>query len=118
MNKISNNNGEELLEKYYTEEELSDLEKQVLAGKVDEKVSRNKTRLFSLISHLKALKCYLLDPEVVWFRKSVVVAALVYFVTPIDAIPDFMPVAGFLDDLGVIAAALKFLGNEIKPYYD
>lgn len=118
MNKISNNNGEELLEQYYTGEELSDLETQVLAGKVDDKISRSKTRIFSLISHLKALKGYLLDPNVAWYRKSVVVAALVYFVTPVDAIPDFVPVAGFLDDLGVIAATIKFLGREIKPYYD
>ncbi len=118
MKKISNNNGDELLEEYYTGEELSDLETQVLAGKVEDKISRNKKNIFNLISHLKALKNYMLDKNVAWYRKSVVVAALVYFVTPIDAIPDFVPVAGFLDDLGVIAAALKFLGSEIKRYYD
>jgi uncharacterized membrane protein YkvA (DUF1232 family) len=118
MKKIPNNNGDELLDEYYSTEELSDLETQVLAGKVDDKITRNKKNLFSLISHLKAMKNYMLDGNVAWYRKSVVVAALVYFVTPIDAIPDFVPVAGFLDDLGVIAAVIKFLGNEIKPYYE
>lgn len=118
MKKIPNNNGDELLDEYYSTEELSDLETQVLAGKVDDKITRNKKNIFNLISHLKALKNYMLDSDVAWYRKSVVVAALVYFVTPIDAIPDFVPVAGFLDDLGVIAAAIKFLGNEIKPYYE
>jgi uncharacterized membrane protein YkvA (DUF1232 family) len=118
MDKIKNKNGDELLEDYYSGEELSDLETQVLAGNVDEKMERNKIRLFNLIGHLKALKNYMLDPDVKWYRKSVVVAALVYFVTPIDAIPDFIPVAGFLDDLGVIAATIKFLGNEIKGYYE
>ena len=118
MDELKNKNGDELLEDYYAGEELSELETQVLTGNVDEKIERNKTRLFNLIGHLKALKNYLLDPDVKWYRKSVVMAALVYFVTPFDAIPDFTPVAGFLDDLGVIAAAVKFLGNEIKGYYE
>jgi uncharacterized membrane protein YkvA (DUF1232 family) len=118
MDELKNKNGDEVLEDYYSGEELSELDTQVLAGGVDEKIEQNKTRLFKLIGHLKALKNYLLDADVKWYRKSVVVAALVYFVTPLDAIPDFTPFAGFLDDLGVIAAAVKFLGNEIKGYYE
>jgi uncharacterized membrane protein YkvA (DUF1232 family) len=35
----------------------------------------------------------------------------------VDTIPDLTPIAGFLDDLGVITAVIKFLGNEIKEYY-
>lgn len=118
MDELKNKNGDELLEDYYSGNELSELETQVLAGGVDDKIERNKTRLFNLIGHLKALKNYMLDPNVKWYRKSVVVAALIYFVTPMDAVPDFTPVAGFLDDLGVIAAAVKFLGNEIRAYYE
>lgn len=118
MDELKNKNGDELLEDYYSGEELSEIETQVLAGDVDEKIERNKTRVFNLIGHLKALKNYMLDPDVKWYRKSVAVAALIYFVTPFDAIPDFTPIAGFLDDLGVIVAAIKFLGNEIKGYYE
>jgi uncharacterized membrane protein YkvA (DUF1232 family) len=118
MNKIKGDNGNDILEEYYTGEELSELETQVLAENVEDKIARNKRSVFNMVSHLKALKNYLLDEDVKWYRKSVVVAALVYFVTPLDAIPDFMPFAGFLDDLGVIAAAIKFLGNEIKGYYE
>ena len=32
--------------------------------------------------------------------------ALAYFVLPVDAVPDAIPVAGFTDDLGALAAAL------------
>jgi len=107
---------DDVLEEYYTGEELSGLETHVLAGKVEEKIEKNKSRL-SFINHLRALGEYLFDGNVKWYRKSVVVAALVYFITPVDAIPDFAPIAGFLDDLGVITATVTFLGNELKKYY-
>jgi uncharacterized membrane protein YkvA (DUF1232 family) len=118
MNKTIDKNVNDILEDYYTGEELSELETRVLADNVEEKIARNKRSVFNMVSHLKALKNYMLDSDVKWYRKSVVVAALIYFVTPLDAIPDFVPFAGFLDDLGVIAAAIKFLGNEIKGYYE
>lgn len=67
---------------------------------------------------VKALYLYMKNKHVPWYRKSIVVAALIYFISPIDAIPDFTPFFGFLDDLGVIVAAIKYLGSEIVPYYD
>lgn len=65
-----------------------------------------------------ALYQYLIDRDVSWHRKSIVVGALIYFVSPIDAIPDLAPLVGYLDDLGVITAVLKFLGSELIPYYE
>lgn len=64
-----------------------------------------------------ALYRYLKDPVVSWHRKAIVLGALVYFIAPIDAVPDITPLIGYLDDLGVIAALLKYLGNEIMSYY-
>ena len=58
------------------------------------------------------------DPYVSWHRKAIVAAALVYFISPIDAIPDIAPLVGYLDDLGVITALLKYLGHELIPYYE
>ena len=117
-NESKNNLSEnDVLEGYYTGEELSELETHVLAGKVDDKIEKNRGRL-NFINHLKALGRYLFDPDVKWYRKSVVAAALIYFVTPVDSIPDFTPVAGFLDDLGVIAMVVKFLGKELERYYN
>lgn len=71
----------------------------------------------SFAKDVKALYYYMRDPDVPWYRKSVVVAALIYFISPIDAIPDFVPIIGYLDDMGVIVALLKYLGSELVPYY-
>ena len=72
----------------------------------------------SFAKDIRALYRYMKDPDVAWYRKSIVVGALVYFISPIDAIPDILPLVGYLDDLGVIAALLKYLGSELIPYYD
>jgi uncharacterized membrane protein YkvA (DUF1232 family) len=39
------------------------------------------------------------DPRVPWYAKLLAVATVAYAVSPIDLIPDFIPVVGFLDDL-------------------
>ncbi|MCX8010469.1 MAG: YkvA family protein [Ignavibacteria bacterium] len=84
--------------------------------KLPDKFSKAKKRI-SFVEDLVALYRYLKDDEVNWYRKAIVITALVYFISPIDAIPDLSPLVGYLDDLGVITAAIKYLGSEIKPYY-
>ncbi len=72
----------------------------------------------SFAKDILALYHYLIDRNVSWHRKTIVAGALIYFIAPIDSIPDIAPLVGYLDDLGVIAATLKFLGSELIPYYD
>lgn len=88
---------------------------------VEENLWEKLERVGKKISFAKdifALVKYMRDPLVSWHRKTIVVAALIYFISPIDAIPDIAPLVGYLDDLGVITAVLKFLGHELIPYYD
>jgi len=66
----------------------------------------------------RALYGYMLDARVPWYLKSVAVAALAYLVCPLDLIPDAIPVIGYLDDAGVIAAAVAHLSSELAPYYN
>ena len=40
------------------------------------------------------------------WAKTVIFSALAYFISPVDSIPDVVPLAGYTDDLGVIAAAI------------
>lgn len=78
----------------------------------------NKTaKRISFIEDVIALYNYLKDDQVKWYRKLIVVSALLYFISPIDTIPDLAPLVGYLDDLGVIAATIKYIGSEIQPYY-
>ena len=55
------------------------------------------------------------DPETPAAAKGIVLAALAYFVLPIDALPDVMPVIGFTDDAAVIAAVMAIVGKTLKP---
>ncbi len=71
----------------------------------------------SFARDILALVNYMRDPVVSWYRKAIVAAGLIYFISPIDAIPDLTPFVGYLDDLGVIAALMKYLGHELTPYY-
>jgi uncharacterized membrane protein YkvA (DUF1232 family) len=71
----------------------------------------------SFAEDVMALYRYLIDIDISWYRKTIVVFALIYFISPIDAIPDLAPLFGYMDDLGVITALLKYLGSELIPYY-
>jgi uncharacterized membrane protein YkvA (DUF1232 family) len=55
------------------------------------------------------------DPETPATAKGMIMAALAYFVMPVDAIPDFLPAIGFTDDAAVIAAVLAIVGRNLKP---
>jgi len=103
---------------YFPEKELTDSETQVLALDIDTKLKKNKANVRGLFKHVIALKLYMMDKNVKWYKKSAVVAALVYFISPLDVMPDVIPFVGYLDDLGVIAWTIKFLGKEIRAYYD
>ncbi len=48
----------------------------------------------------------LLDPEVPLYLKALPVAGLLYVVSPIDFIMDWIPVLGQMDDIAIIAASL------------
>ncbi len=80
------------------------------------KLSKSGEKI-SFAKDLLALFSYVRDSYVPWYRKAIVVAALIYFIAPIDAIPDLAPLFGYLDDLGVVTAVLKYMGSEIAPYY-
>ncbi|MCP3168777.1 MULTISPECIES: YkvA family protein [Myxococcus] len=59
---------------------------------------------------------YVRDPRVALWRKLAGVVAVVYFLSPVDAVPDFIPVLGWLDDLGMLSAAAFFMVREVQRY--
>jgi len=49
--------------------------------------------------------------------KATLVGAIAYFVLPLDAVPDFLPVLGFTDDAAVLATAIKLVTSHIRPVH-
>ena len=68
-----------------------------------------------IIEKVLVLYCCFQDPETPVWAKTIIVAALGYFIAPMDAIPDVMPGVGFSDDLGALAVALAAVAMHIKP---
>lgn len=53
------------------------------------------------------------DPATPRHVKAVLVAALAYFVMPADALPDFLPALGFVDDASVFWAVWQMLSKYV-----
>ncbi|HKJ54904.1 MAG TPA: DUF1232 domain-containing protein [Nitriliruptoraceae bacterium] len=51
------------------------------------------------------------DPRVPVRAKVVAGAAAAYAISPIDVVPDFVPTAGYVDDVFVIVGSLRYLAN-------
>ena len=54
--------------------------------------------------------------EVPWHVISSIGAALLYVLSPIDLIPDFIPFIGYIDDAAVIAFCLNQVRSEVDKY--
>ena len=52
----------------------------------------------------------------------IIYGALGYFISPLDVIPDFMPIVGFTDDIGILAAAVGiaalYIDSDVKDKAD
>jgi uncharacterized membrane protein YkvA (DUF1232 family) len=56
-----------------------------------------------------------LDHETPRHVKLTLLGAIAYFVLPMDAIPDMLPVLGFTDDAAVLAGTIKLMTDHIRP---
>lgn len=65
-----------------------------------------KQRARDLEADAYALYLVARDPRTPWYVRLLVAAVAAYAVSPIDLIPDFIPVIGYLDDLIIVPAGL------------
>lgn len=95
-----------------------------------EKVMENKEKI-EAIMHNDTLKKYLEDIKLYFqmlgdiftgkYKKvpmgtiAAIVGTLLYVLSPIDLIPDFLP-GGYLDDAGIVALCLNFTKQDIEEY--
>jgi uncharacterized membrane protein YkvA (DUF1232 family) len=45
-----------------------------------------------------------------------VIAGLLYFVSPLDAVPDFLPFLGFIDDAAVLGFILRSMEKDVRAF--
>lgn len=76
-----------------------------------------KLQLFTLG---RLAKAYALGQyrEVPWKTMLVVLAAVIYFVNPLDLVPDMIPIAGLADDFAVLVWVYNSLGREIEKFQE
>jgi len=55
------------------------------------------------------------DPRTPWYAKLLVVGIVAYACSPIDLIPDFIPVLGYLDDLVLLPLGIAWALHLIPP---
>ena len=63
--------------------------------------------LRTLVSHVRVTWRLLREPGVPALTKLIPILAAAYVVSPLDFIPDVLPVVGQIDDLGIIFIALE-----------
>ena len=55
------------------------------------------------------------DPRVPWYAKALALCVAAYALSPIDLIPDFIPVLGYLDDLIIVPLGILAVVQLIPP---
>ncbi len=62
-----------------------------------------------------ALKLYycMQDADTPRWAKTVIGGSLLYFIVPVDSVPDFLP-GGYVDDLGALSSAVLTVASHIK----
>jgi len=90
--------------------------------KVHEMESNIPNALVQMWNDIKLMISLLTDyingsyKETPWGTIAAVAGAIVYFVSPIDIVPDFIPVVGYIDDAVVIKLALDFSRSDLEDY--
>ncbi|MDO8927586.1 MAG: YkvA family protein [Bacteroidota bacterium] len=81
-----------------------------------EKLSRTAKSAGMKVVYPVLLLQYLMKSDDVSLKtKLIISAALGYFILPIDFIPDFAPLIGFTDDVGVLLLILRQMATKVTP---
>src|SRR5438105_5125543 len=55
------------------------------------------------------------DPRVPWYAKALAIAVAAYALSPIDLIPDFIPIIGYLDELILLPLGIWLVVSLMPP---
>ena len=65
--------------------------------------------------HALALRLAAADPRTPWLARALAVAVVAYALSPIDLIPEFLPVIGLLDDLVLLPLGVLLVIRLLPP---
>ncbi len=68
-----------------------------------------KVRARALKAETQALLLAVADPRTPWYARALALAVIGYLASPIDLIPDFIPILGYLDDLILVPLGIKLV---------
>lgn len=85
------------------------------ASFVSKLVSYAKAAGMKVVYPALLLQYLMKSDEVPLKTKLLISAALGYFILPVDFIPDFAPLIGFADDLGVLLLVLRKISTSVTP---
>lgn len=57
-------------------------------------------------------------PHLPWKSLLSIVGVILYFINPLDVIPDFIPGIGLIDDITLLAYVYKSIENDVEDYLD
>jgi uncharacterized membrane protein YkvA (DUF1232 family) len=77
---------------------------------LSEKLKALVARFFK---QFRIIRRALVHPQVPWHAKTVAGCAVLYVISPIQLIPNFIPVIGQMDDVLVVTLAIKFLRRSV-----
>ena len=81
-----------------------------------EKIARIAKRAGSKLVYAALILYYTLQSDKVSAaNKAMIIGALGYLISPLDVMPDAIPIAGLADDLGVLIFVLKKVWTDIDP---
>lgn len=72
-----------------------------------------RVRSFKLVSKARRLYLYFQSGRVTRGEKALVLGALLYLISPVDLMPDWIPLVGLFDDLGVATFALNYILKKV-----
>jgi len=124
MEHVTPEQAEEQLNKGARKVNLEKLDEVLKKQEEIENVIRTNGPLTRFLSDIKLLFGVVQDyakgeyREIPWLSLAAIVAALVYVLSPIDIIPDWIPVVGYTDDALVMAACLAMVETDLHNYRD
>lgn len=79
-----------------------------------EKIQRTAKRAGAKLVYIALILYYLMQSDKVSLKdKAIIIGALGYLISPIDVVPDAIPIAGLADDLAVLLYALGKVWSQV-----